>query len=187
MIDFIGRHVPHPTFRALFHGHNYLVKYGKRAVIMSKSKESDSSNIFGRLSPAADTKGKHSTNFPLTELDIQTKAGNLILAGSDTTAFSLTYITWSVLAHPDVQMKLEQELSGLNGSFTDSDLETLPFLVAVINETMRIWGASSGSRPRLVPKAGAELAGYFIPGGYTVSTQSWTLQRDERFWPDPEK
>ncbi|KAK0618649.1 Cytochrome P450 monooxygenase aflV [Lasiodiplodia hormozganensis] len=183
LLDFIGRHIPHPTFRALFHGHNYLIDYGKRAIAMCKSEDSEAGNIFARLQ-ATDTSA---TDFPLTELDISTEAGNLILAGSDTTAFSLSYITWSVLDHPDVQARLEAEVATLNGDFTDANLETLPMLSAVINETLRIWGASSGSLPRAVPKGGAELAGHYIPEGYTVSTQSWTLHRDEKFWPEPEK
>ncbi|GME27417.1 Cytochrome P450 [Neofusicoccum parvum] len=185
LLDFIGRHIPHPTFRALFHGHNYLIEYGKRAIAMCKSEESEAGNIFARLevANAADT----TTAFPLTELDISTEAGNLILAGSDTTAFSLSYITWAVLNHPDVQAKLEAEVATLDGNFADANLETLPMLNAVINETLRIWGASSGSLPRAVPKGGAELAGHYIPEGYTVSTQSWTLHRDEKFWPEPER
>lgn len=156
---------------------------------MCNSQGSAAGNVFARLNPenTPDAKSKLSSDFPLTELDIQTEAGNLILAGSDTTAFSLTYITWSVLAHPDIQAKLEEEVAALHDGFTDADLEMLPFLTAVINETLRIWGASSGSLPRTVPRGGAELAGHFVPEGYTVSTQSWTLHRDERFWPEPEK
>ncbi|KAF4306229.1 cytochrome P450 [Botryosphaeria dothidea] len=189
LFDVIGRRIPHPTFRALFHGNDYLIEYGKRAVVMCNSQGSAAGNVFARLNPenTTDAKSKSPSDFPLTELDIQTEAGNLILAGSDTTAFSLTYITWSVLAHPDVQAKLEEEVAALHDGFTDADLELLPFLTAVINETLRIWGASSGSLPRTVPRGGAELTGHFVPEGYTVSTQSWTLHRDERFWPDPEK
>ncbi|KAL2669772.1 hypothetical protein Neosp_015217 [[Neocosmospora] mangrovei] len=123
----------------------------------------------------------------LSDYQLAYEAGGLIVAGSGTTAVSLTYLVWAVLSRPTVQARLESELEKLPARFSDSDLEALPYLSAVIEETLRLYGAAPGALPRVVPEGGANLAGYFIPQGITVSTQAYTYHRDPEAYPEPEK
>ncbi|KAH6995761.1 cytochrome P450 [Ilyonectria sp. MPI-CAGE-AT-0026] len=123
----------------------------------------------------------------LTDYQLAFEAGGFIVAGSGTTAVSLTYLVWAVLSNPDVQAKLEAEVCALQPSHTDADLENLPYLSAVIEETLRVYSAAPGALPRIVPNGGATLAGYFIPEGITVSTQAYTFHRDSTAYPEPDK
>lgn len=123
----------------------------------------------------------------LSDYQLAYEAGGLIVAGSGTTAVSLTYLVWAVLSQPAVQARLESELEKLPAGFSDSDLEALPYLAAVIEETLRLYGAAPGALPRVVPEGGAKLAGYFIPQGIIVSTQAYTYHRDPEAYPEPEK
>lgn len=78
-------------------------------------------------------------------------------------------------------------MAALPEDFTETDLEALPLLNAVIEEALRLYGAAPGSLPRVVPRGGAALGGYFIPEGTTVCTQAFTLHRDSNLFPNPEK
>lgn len=92
-----------------------------------------------------------------------------------------------MLQHPEIQKALEEEVGNLAVDFSEADLEALPFLNATIDETLRLYGASPGSLPRMIPKGGAQLGDYFVPEGFTVSTQSYSLHRDSKLFSNPEQ
>lgn len=123
----------------------------------------------------------------LTEYGLAFEASGLIVAGSGTTAVTLTYLVWDVLCHPDVQARLEEEVAALAPGYSDADLDSLPYLSAVIEETLRLHGAAPGALPRRVPKGGATLAGYYIPEDITVCTQAYTLHLDSASYPEPNR
>lgn len=178
----IGRLIPLPVFRAMFHGMEFLEHHGRLAVDNSRSRDRSDKNIFAAMLDEAEKEGTS-----LTDKDVQNEARDFIIAGSDTTGVTLTYVTWAVISQPELQAKLEEEVAGLKDDYNDAELEKLPLLNAVILETLRLYGAAPGSLPRAVPKGGATLGGYYIPGGMTVSTQSWTLHRDESLFKDAER
>ncbi|KAI1656562.1 putative cytochrome P450 [Daldinia decipiens] len=110
-----------------------------------------------------------------------------IAAGSDTTTNTLTYLIWTLCKRPDVKAKLLAELSTLPDGFTDLDLKKLPYLDHVIQETLRLYSAAPSGLPRVVPQGGATLAGHYIPGGYTVSAQAYSVHRNPAVYPEPLK
>ncbi|KZL66484.1 cytochrome P450 [Colletotrichum tofieldiae] len=142
-----------------------------------------SANLFGNMLAESESSEKSD----LTEDKVQTEAGNLIIAGSDTTSVTLTYLVWAVLKRPALQLGLEEELAGVADGFDDASLERLPLLNAVIDETLRLYGAAPGNLPRSVPPSGATLGGFFIPGGTVVETQAYTLHRHPSVYPDPQR
>ena len=181
LVFWIGRHLPLTAMRNIFYANNVLLEQGRLAVKNSKAQDFSTSNIFATAVSEAE-KGDGT----LTDEDIQTEAGNLIVAGSDTTGITLTYLTWCVLKQPSLQKALEEEVNNTDAQLTDSALETLPILNAVIEETLRLYGAAPATLPRLTPPGGATLAGHFIPGGTIVGTQSYSLHRDPTLFPNPD-
>lgn len=123
----------------------------------------------------------------LSDQQVAFEAGGFIVAGSGTTAVTLTYLVWAVLSNRAIQTKLEAEVEDLPDNYTYEDLKNLPYMSAVIEETLRLYGAAPGSLPRTVPKGGATLAGYYIPGGTTVITQAYSLHRDSNIYSQPER
>jgi cytochrome P450 len=113
------------------------------------------------------------------------EAGNLIVAGSDTTAVALTYVVYSVLANSDVKRKLLQELRAYQWPPSWDILENMDYLKNVIQETLRLYPSVLGTLPRSCPDEGAILCGYKIPGGITVGTQAYTFHRDLRVFEKP--
>ena len=76
---------------------------------------------------------------------IHREASNLIVAGSETTASTLTYLVWAILsADPTMTHRLRQEVNTLQPGFTSAEASALPFLNRVIQETLRLYGAAPG-------------------------------------------
>ncbi|KAJ5600833.1 Cytochrome P450 E-class group I [Penicillium hetheringtonii] len=123
----------------------------------------------------------------MSQSDIRDEAQGYIVAGSDTTAITLTYLVYSVCKNPEVQTKLVEELSQLPEPVSDRDLRDLPYLNNIITETLRLHTAVPFGLPRAVPPEGAQFNEHVLPGGVTVSTQSYSLHRDPKIFPDPER
>lgn len=154
-------------------------EYGRVAVTNAKGRTLSKANVFSRLIAQWDTEDGEKRGKGLSEYEIAFEAGGFIVAGSGTTAVTLTYLVWAVLCHPGIQKKLEAEVSQLEPDYTDANLEKLSYLNAVIDETLRLYGAAPGSLPRQAPRGGVILGGYSIPQFTTVSSQAYSLHRNE--------
>ena len=175
----ILKFVPLKALQETFRGNDFLLKYGLESRQMSEA-SGDDRTIFASANKEAQESGG-----AMDELDVLTEAQNLLVAGSDTTAVTLTYLVWAVLKHPYWQTELEREVGALPESYGEGDLETLPILNAIIEETLRLYGAAPGGLPRIVPRGGTQLGQYMVPEGTIVTTQSYTLHRDPTQFPDP--
>ncbi|ETS73331.1 hypothetical protein PFICI_14936 [Pestalotiopsis fici W106-1] len=166
----------------LFHAHKALLGKGQAALDNSRDAANlDAANIFSKIRNEADK-----DEAQLTGLEMSVEAGSFMIAGTDTTSNTLTYLLWAVLSQPELQRTLEKEVGEIEEPLTDTTLERLALLNAVIQETLRLYGAAPGPLPRVVPSGGVELGGYHLPGGVTVATQAYTSHRDPRFFDSPE-
>lgn len=120
-----------------------------------------------------------------TPIEIRDNAQVFIVGGSDTTANSMIYLVWAVCKIPEIKAKLLRELDTLPENYGYDELKELTYVNWIVNETLRLYTALPCGLPRLVPPGGAELAGQFVPGGFTVTTQAYSLHRDEHAFPDP--
>lgn len=119
--------------------------------------------------------------------EIRDEAQSYLAAGTVTTAITLTYLTWAVCRHPQIQAQLVKDLQALPSDFTDTQLRELPLLNNVIDETLRLYSATPSTLPRVVPAGGVHLAGYWLNEGTEVSTQAYGLHREPVTFPQPEK
>ena len=126
------------------------------------------------------------------EIDVFTTVLANIAAGSDTTAISLSAIVWHLERHPQAKAKLRAEIADMaaKGQVSDpvtfAEAQHMPYLQAVIKETLRMHPAVGMMLPRVVPPEGARLAGWWFPGGVrTLSVPPQTLckvWRLRRWW-----
>lgn len=181
-LDFVCRYLPLPFLKHVFRFRKYIWDYATRAIDNSKNQDDNTKNIFSTI--IAESQKEDAL---LTDRQVKFEAGNLIVAGSDTTAVTLTYLIWAVLKNRDLQQDLEGEVKAVKEGFTDTDLEALPLLNATIEEALRLYGAAPSSLPRQTPPNGATLCGYKLPGSITVCTQAYTIHRDPALYSDPEK
>lgn len=98
-------------------------------------------------------------------------------AGTETTATSLSGLTYHLLRAP---AKLEKLVAELRSSFTseaDISVDTLaklPYLNACIEEGLRIYPAVPVGLPRIVPSPGATICNHKVPGKTIVSVSHWS-------------
>ncbi|KAG2308619.1 hypothetical protein Bca52824_028367 [Brassica carinata] len=91
--------------------------------------------------------------------------------------------------HPEIQSKLRNEIETVLGpgvQVTEPELHRLPYLQAVIKETIRI----RMSVPLLVPHMNhkdAKLAGYDIPAESRILINAWWLANNPSSWNKPEE
>ncbi|KAK6330384.1 hypothetical protein TWF696_003480 [Orbilia brochopaga] len=110
-----------------------------------------------------------------------------VFAGSDTTAISLRAIIYNLLKYPRVMEKLRAELTAALPPTTTaippySITNALPYLSAVIKESLRLHPAVGILLERLVPEGGATIAGQFLPAGTIVGCNPWVVHRDPRVY-----
>ncbi|KAI4698489.1 hypothetical protein J4E81_005712 [Alternaria sp. BMP 2799] len=130
------------------------------------------------------------------ESALQTQIASEVLdhlaAGFDTSGITLAYVVHEVSRHPGIQARLRAELLGLSPQLIPSSaptlpdakaVDSLPFLHAVIWETLRLHSAIPGPQPRFTPPQGCQLgpeeASYHIPSGVRVSASAGLLHLNE--------
>jgi cytochrome P450 family 628 len=105
----------------------------------------------------------------------------LIVAGSDTTAAALTYTLYHIARDESLAQKMRAELkdNGLGNASVGNltELQSLPYLNAVINESMRLHPPTPGGVFRDTPPEGLTVGNHFIPGNVTIITPTYTIQR----------
>jgi len=122
----------------------------------------------------------------MSDKQLRDEIATLIFAGHETSANTLTW-AWMLLSqNPEVQIKLRQELKEVLGDRlpTIADLPSLRYTNLVIKESMRlypvVWNMFSET------SADCEIGGYHVPAGCTIIGSQWVMQRDPRFFEQPE-
>ncbi|QRW13170.1 cytochrome P450 family protein [Ceratobasidium sp. AG-Ba] len=79
----------------------------------------------------------------MSQDEVLGQISTFLVAGHETTGTSATWALYALSRHPDVQQKLRQELleSGLGDEPDTTDLDKLPYLDAVVRESLRLYPA----------------------------------------------
>lgn len=113
-----------------------------------------------------------------------------IIAGSDTTAISLSAILYHLLRNPATLARLRQEIDDFTAQnrcsarVTFKESQAMPYLQAVMKEAIRLHSATGLPLWREVPAGGAEISGYRFPEGSVVGVNTWVAHYDEGVFPD---
>nr|QUN00491.1 cytochrome P450 82C61 [Tripterygium wilfordii] len=111
----------------------------------------------------------------------------LILGASETTKTTLTWSLSLLLNNLDVLKKVKQELAAHIGPetlVTESDVNSLVYLDAVITETLRLYPLG----PLGLPHESIEdctIAGYHVPARTRILFNLWKIHQDPRVWENP--
>nr|ASV46321.1 cinnamate-4-hydroxylase [Lilium regale] len=113
---------------------------------------------------------------------------NINVAAIETTLWSIEWGIAELVNHPEIQHKLRHELDTVLGGtpITEPDMMKLPYLQAVIKETLRLRMAI----PLLVPHMNlhdAKLGGFDIPAESKILVNAWWLANNPEQWMRPEE
>lgn len=126
---------------------------------------------------------KNLKNSDLSIDDIASEARAVVVAGTDTTAMSLTFGTIKMFRKPNVLAKLRKELRESKAT-SYAELSHLPYLNACMYEILRLHPAVAAPLPRYVPKGGVTIRGYYLPEGTEVGMSAWVNHRYSDIWGD---
>ncbi|KAJ3474031.1 hypothetical protein NLG97_g10023 [Lecanicillium saksenae] len=153
-----------------------MADYARQSI--ARQKASEKTTLFSRIIRASEEN-------LMTEPELVANAQSYLVAGTDTTSNTLTYLVWAVSRDETIRQTLLAELSTLPDDFSDAELKPLEYLDHVIQESLRLYSAAPALLPRLVPACGAVLSGYQLSPGTEIAAQAYTMHRNPKVFSDP--
>jgi len=171
--------------------------FKRQAKIWAKTVQEAREESFGATKHDV-AEGVHNTSFTANILrdagsegiheELEYLSGSLLAGSVDTTSATIGTFIRAMVLHPEVQEHAQQEIESVIGHDrlpTFSDREKLPYVEAILKETLR-WQPVA---PMSVPYRSSEdfvYEGYFIPKDSIVTANSWHIARDETLYPNAE-
>lgn len=119
------------------------------------------------------------------------QASSLVVGGTEAISQWTAAVLYYLACNPDKAKILQEEVrSAFSGPDDDKDIDfestkTLHYLVATVEEGLRIYPPSAFGLPRVSP--GAMVDGHHIPKGTTVQVPNFLLARSERYFSRPKE
>lgn len=149
-----------------------------------------------------------SPSFPderITTLEVYSDMVDQLAAGHETSALALTYLYYELSRNPEMQDRLHSELLSLSPPMRwpcqhtlkladPRTIDALPYLAAVLQETLRLHAPIPGMQPRVSPNVSGGISlGPFgtkhhyagLPGNIRISAMPYTLHRLSTVFPSP--
>ncbi|KIX95600.1 uncharacterized protein Z520_08720 [Fonsecaea multimorphosa CBS 102226] len=125
---------------------------------------------------------------PFTDKELMAQSATILAAGQDTTSVATTWALYLLAHNPQVQSTLRVEVQTRLPSPSSTDetvdaplIESLPYLAAVCNETLRLFPPAPILR-RHVVKPGTVVLDQQLPIGTVVMTSIWGTHRTKSIW-----
>ncbi|KAH0277818.1 benzoate 4-monooxygenase cytochrome P450, partial [Aureobasidium melanogenum] len=124
----------------------------------------------------------------ISESQIAAHSSDFIIAGSETTATTLSCATYYLLRDNVLYDKLRIEIRSAFHSYEDinsASASKLKLVNAICLEAMRVYPPLPFALPRVVPQGGDTVNGHVLPEGITVSTNPFAASMSSANFKDP--
>lgn len=190
--DFIPflRFLPNRTMKAFVDINGRFTRFVQKLVrehYISYDKNNISDITHSLIDHCEDRKLDENSNTQVSDEKIVGIVNDLFGAGFDTVS---TFLSWAVMylvAYPEIQEKLHQEIKenvAMDRSPRLADRSNLPFLGAFIMELFRHSSFVPFTIPHCTTKD-TSLNGFFIPKDTCVFVNQWQVNHDPTVWKDP--
>lgn len=115
-----------------------------------------------------------------------------IFGGVDTTSSALRAIVCYLCKNPQCMQRMVNDIDAaektgkLSGRITYKEAIEIPYLGAVLKESMRMHPPIGMLLERHVPPEGVEIDGHFLRGGTIVGINPWVTSRNADVFPNPD-
>lgn len=159
------------------------IDVGLRELIARRRREGLGDDVLSAIIGATDEDGR-----TLGDRELVGQSTTLVNASHDTTAMTLTWACLMLAAHPEIQRAVATEVAEVLGDRppTPDDLERMPLLGWVVDETLRLFPATPNLFFRRA-SADFELAGHRLPAGATILLSPLITHRDPTRFPAPRR
>ncbi|CAM2100669.1 cytochrome P450 27C1 [Caretta caretta] len=120
----------------------------------------------------------------LTVEEIYANMTEMLLAGVDTTSFTLSWATYLLAKHPEVQESVYEEIVNNLGKDqvpTSDDVPKLPLIRGLLKETLRLFPVLPGNGR--VTQEDLVVGGYLIPKGTQLALCHYATSYEEENFP----
>ena len=123
---------------------------------------------------------------PVDHEEIQDHLFTLLIVGADPAAIVLSWLLYWIHADPEVLHRLRRELFELGPPADAKSVAELPYLTAVVQESLRMYPvpATPSGRKLLVPVA---IQGRIYEPGITLLPCTYLVHRRQEIYPDPSR
>ncbi|KAM0050280.1 putative geraniol 8-hydroxylase [Helianthus debilis subsp. tardiflorus] len=122
--------------------------------------------------------------------DIRSLLFDIFLAGTDTTSSTLEWAMAELIHNPEKMSKARSELMETlvdgNESVEESDISRLPYLQAIVKETLRLHPPVTFLVPHKA-KTDVEIQGYMVRKDSQVLCNLWVMGQDPNVWSNPQR
>lgn len=125
----------------------------------------------------------------LTFEELVTQSNTLMIGGSETTATLLSGMLYYLLINPSTLARLTEEIRTSFSEESEISMQTtshLPYLQAVIEESLRIYPPVPNILFRSIPWPGEIVCGKFVPGGTSVGLHHYASYHSSKNFFEPE-
>ncbi|HYN29355.1 MAG TPA: cytochrome P450 [Dermatophilaceae bacterium] len=147
-----------------------------------------SSDLVGLLAHATDPR----TGRGLSAQEVRAEALIFVLAGYETTSTALAATLHLLGSEPQWQERVRAEAREVlgaveegGGPVTAADVDRLSWAGRCVQEGLRLYAAAPAVA-RVGPP-GTSVLGHDLPAGAHVIVPIWSVHRDPRWWPEPER
>ncbi|XP_076915196.1 cytochrome P450 76T24-like [Bidens hawaiensis] len=112
---------------------------------------------------------------------------DVLVAGTDTIASTTTWIMSELLLNPHMFSRVREEVSQIvkeDGKIKEAKTLNLPYLQAVIKETLRLHAGSPILAPHIT-QSEVKIGSYAIPKNTQLVVNVWAMAHDPRYWENP--
>ncbi|KAL8826573.1 MAG: hypothetical protein Q9170_007347 [Blastenia crenularia] len=123
--------------------------------------------------------------------EIISTSGVLLIGGSETTATLLSGATYHLLTNPHTLRRLCAEVRAAFKAEAEitlpslSNPESLPYLEAVLTESLRVYPPVAANLPRMTGSQGDVIDGYHVPAKVSVGVHQWAASQSKDNFIDP--
>ncbi|XP_071711037.1 trimethyltridecatetraene synthase-like [Rutidosis leptorrhynchoides] len=113
---------------------------------------------------------------------------DLLAGGTESSTITVEWAIAQLLKKPEIFKKATNELDRVIGRdrwVEETDMVNLPYINAIVKETMRLHPVAPMLPPRRT-REDCKVAGYDIPKDTLVLVSVWTIGRDSELWDNPE-
>ena len=140
--------------------------------------EQDRTDILSMLMAA-----RTETDEALSDVELRDELMALLLAGHETTATAMAWAMYWLHAEPRVKEKLLAELDAIAPDAPPTEIASLPYLTAVVKETLRRSPVTMFTFPRIA-QTDIELMGHCFPAGTAFLGCMFLTHQREELYPD---
>jgi len=198
VLRFLAHTFPDPPFTRQLKARDTIIDTSKSLISNWRANSNSSSEAVSNgsqapaklssfLSSLLEVQSKAKTgDKPVTDMALVAQANTFLVAGTETTANTLSFAIYLLSTHPEAEQQLLAEVDA-HGDKPVAPDDKFPFADAVVNESMRMYPAAHSTTRELEGPGPHQVGPYKLSEGVACLIHIYSLHHDPDSWPEASK